>query len=337
MAGRSSGKRTLAELLDHDLAAKRTRREERGLRDVSPQRVQHKTSSKYFACASSSTAESERVVSPPRMSNEAMPTAGPSRLDRHRYNKENVPCRLDNAIEQPSEEDCGEISLDEEESDPVTQEDGYLSPSPSICGWDSPEVSSPVRPGSRMSRLNQAFSDDEFGADVLSSPTAPGRHQVKRLVARNSRSRTPTRPSPSGKVLVHGTPTPSKKKKKARAVHRSYGTGPDLRDIFEDWDDLTSEIDEWCEDSMESTQSSGGGPVTPDSCTQARADICMDDLSDEVILDDDEEIHEREAAAAREAKVASGWWERWAYKGAVGAGQRRSVCVGLFTLRVTRN
>ncbi|KAI0743185.1 hypothetical protein BC629DRAFT_1599776 [Irpex lacteus] len=175
-----------------------------------------------------------------------------------------------------------------------------------------------------MSRLNQAFSDDEFGADVLSSPTAPGRHQVKRLVARNSRSRTPTRPSPSGKVLVHGTPTPSKKKKKAKAVHRSYGSGTDLRDIFEDWDDLTSEIDEWCEDSMESTQSSGGGPVTPDSCTQARADICVDDLSDEVILDDDEEIHEREAAAAREAKVASGWWERWAYKGAVGAGQRRS-------------
>ncbi|KAI0087401.1 hypothetical protein BDY19DRAFT_251205 [Irpex rosettiformis] len=169
-----------------------------------------------------------------------------------------------------------------------------------------------------MSRLNQICSDDEFGAEVLSSPTGPTR-RIK-WFTRKARSRTPTLPSPSGRVLVHGTPTPSKKSK---AAHRTYGTGPDLRDMFEDWDDLTSEIDEWGEDSMESTQSSGG-PVTPESGTQA-PNICVDDLSDEVILDD-EEIHEQEAIA-RDAKVATGWWERWAYKGAVGAAREHSVGV----------
>ena len=316
MAGRSSGKRTLAELLDHDIASKRRKRVERDLQDASPQRVHHKIPSKYFSCASSSAEKSGRGVGQQHVSDEAS-VAGPSRLDRHVYNKENVPCGLDSAIEQPPE-DSGEISLDEE-PDPVTQEDGYLSPSPSICGWDSPEVSSPVRPGSRMSRPNQAFSDDEFGTDILSSPTGPAKH-VKPS-ARKSRSRTPTKPSPSGKVLVHGTPTPSKK---SRTVHRTYGTGPDLRDIFEDWeDDLTSEIDEWGDDSIESAQSSGG-PVTPESLTQI-PNICEDDLSDEVILDD-EEIHEQESIA-RNAKVANGWWERWAYKGAMGAARQHSVGV----------
>ncbi|KAI0346411.1 hypothetical protein BDW22DRAFT_754748 [Trametopsis cervina] len=303
VAGRSSGKRTLAELVDEDIAAKRKRREEREPRDVPTQRVQPGATSRYFADASIRTPTGGHVVDQQDISDEE-PVAGPSQLDRHRFNKENVPCRVDSAIELLSD-DSGEISLEEDEDDLVTQEDGYLSPSPSIRGWDSPEVSSPMRPGGRVSRHRRTFSDDDFGADVLSSPPSTARHV--NYFARKAKSRTPSLSPSRGHVLVQGTPTPSKKFKAAR---RAQAAGPDLRDIFEDWDERTSEIDEDYEDSMESTPSSGV-PETPDSSTQT-PNVCVDDLSDELILDE-EEIHEQ-AAVVREAKVANGWWERWARK-----------------------
>jgi hypothetical protein len=297
------------ELLDQDIAAKRQKREDRELRDVSSQRVQHKTTSRYFVRASS-TAQEVHDVGLHVVSDEN-PVAGPSSLDRHEVNKENVPYRSDKAHKQTSNE-SGEISLEEEEPDPVTQEDGYLSPSPSICGWDSPEVSSPLRSGSRISRPSYGLSDDEFGADILSSPPAT----VRRIVCsvKKARSRTPTLSPSTGRVLVQSTPTSSKRRKR-KSIHRLHAAGPDLRDIFEDWGELTSEIDECDEDSLESTQSSGG-PVTPESATQVPS-VCVDDPSDEVICDD-EEIHEQEAIV-RDARVANGWWERWACRSAAAA------------------
>lgn len=300
--------------MDQEMNAKRKRREGRDSRDVQSQRVHHGTSSKYFACASSSTPKGGHVVYQEDVS-DSESVAGPSGLDRLRHNKENLPC-FDNAIE--SLDDSGEISLEEEGPDPVTQEDGYMSPSPSIRGWDSPELSSPARAGTRSSGPSRGCGDDDFGADVLSSPPSASRRTTYR-------ARTPTRCTPglspsTGRILVHSTPTSSKKSK---AVHRPYAQGPDLRDIFEDWDDLTSEIDESYEDSMESTPSSGG-PVTPASSGQP-PNLSVDDLSDEVILSGDEEIEEQ-TLAARDAKVANGWWEKWACAGAART-VKSSVCL----------
>ena len=300
MAGRRSGKRTLTEVMDEDVSAKRRRSEEedRSRRPRTP-----KVASKFFKSGPVSTQKAKTAVDDV---SDTESVAGPSTLRMLREEKENQPC--------VDEDDSGEISEDGD-PDPVTQEDGYMSPSPSCSKWDSPELSSPTRP--KTYRAGEGFSDDDdCDAEILSSPPSAGRRTRTRETPRRS----------VGRVLVHGTPT--------RLDHPAEGAdksapGPDLRGIFEDWGDYTSDIDddEGDDDSMGSVVSSSG-PVTPACSGQQPAGQRVEDILNEV-TPDDEEI-ETQATAARNERVANGWWEKWARSGQAAAGRssvRRDCCV----------
>ncbi|KAI0327565.1 hypothetical protein GY45DRAFT_1347696 [Cubamyces sp. BRFM 1775] len=294
------------------------------------------------------------------------------------------------------------------ESDTVEQEDGYLSPSPSLAQWDSPDISSPVRPGPSAGRRrspnwdedgndNDNDNDDFLDADVLSSPPM---HRHARRTASTSGSvtveRTITRALPlvplraprfgrgdSTHTSVRTTTsrTTSTESFDSRPGHGHNGrqgredadrSGPDLRDTFDDWDEVTSggEDEEWFaarEDSFHSTASSTPGPVTPSELeddipagADEDGDVKMrrapsrcaadegssEELEEEVVegmrwarsaqdgaqgrdpgdpragdLSDGDNDEWGEAAARNaSAKVAHGWWAKWARSGTPGVG-----------------
>ena len=289
-AGQASGKRTLAEVMERDMAAKRQRRREREAPRTPPRHLPQGTRSKFFSGAPPSR---------PRGASDTEAAAGPS---SGRDDKENVPAGPDeDALDE------GEISVDEG-ADPVVQEEGYMSPEPDSGRWDSPELSSPLRPRtpatpsqSGPGYLDDEEEEDDFGAEVLSSP--PGRG-----VGRDARAL----PCPSaGTVLVHGTPTP-REKRGGRAASPAR-PGPDLRDVFEHWSGRTSDIDEGDEGSMEGA-ASASEPETPESSGQRV--VCVGDGCCEGMTNDVEEAKAGPRAAAR---VANGWWERWACAEAIPA------------------
>jgi hypothetical protein len=314
IVGQASGKRTLAEVMDHDMMFKRQKRKDLDVSSIPSDHVPASTRSKFFSALSSGQSRGQHVPHDGGGGPDTDSVAGPSGLGPLAHNKENIPC-----IAPVDELDEGEISVDEG-ADPVTQEDGYMSPGPSFSRWDSPDLSSPLRPGSRASKwpTQDVEEDDDISdADVLSSPI--GVAQKRGRVA--SRTRMSPSPSPSaGNVLVHGTPTRIAKRGDAGGPAR---LGPDLRDIFENWSDGTSDIDEGGEESLESMESlaSSSEPVTPEGSTQHV--VCVDDSYDDM-TDDIEEI-ERQALATRNARVANGWWERWACQEQIPA-NKQSVC-----------
>ena len=261
VVGKASGKRTLADVMDEDLAAKKKRRSQ------TPKKAKVLTESKFFGDSKSTPNLHEGLE---------MPIAGPSRiLEFWEDEKENVPM---------SDEDL-DFAMDLPE-DPVTQEDGYISPAPSFSRLDTPDLSSPLRP----TRADDGL--DDFGADTISSPEA-------------SRAAPPVRPRsigklewPKGEVLVRDTPVP--------CDHREQRVetldGPDLRDMFDG--DMTSEID--C---FDETTPDPSPPITPDDTDQIEVELDMD-------VDDLEfEVLEAEAVVARTEIVANGWWEKWGRAG----------------------
>ncbi|KAH9899180.1 hypothetical protein C8Q73DRAFT_743235 [Cubamyces lactineus] len=260
------------------------------------------------------------------------------------------------------------------EPDAVEQEDGYLSPSPSLAQWDSPDISSPVRPGPSAGRRKPASwdeddhnaddDDDFFDADVLSSPPL---HRHLRQSASTSGSvtveRTVTRALPlvplraprfgsGGSTHTSRRTTTSSRTTSTDSFDSRHGhgpngrqeregredadrNGPDLRDTFDDWEEVTSggEDEEWFaarEGSFHSTASSTPGPVTPSEPEDAGADedgdvkmmrapsrCAADEGSSEELEEDDSDNDQRAEAAARNAstKVAHGWWAKWARSG----------------------
>ena len=311
IVGQSSGKRTLAEVMEHDIASKRQKRKDREPPNSPSRHMPQSTRSKFFSGPSSSRPGGQHVPNDGGGS-DIESAAGPSGLGRLVHNKENIPC-VNNSDDKLDE---GEISMDEI-ADPVTQEDGYMSLSPSLSRWDSPELSSPLRPRSRASKwptqdLDEEEEDYISDAEVLSSP---GGAAHKRCRAGSRASAIPSRslfPS-AGKILVHGTPT-----RREKRVHQASPgrLGPDLRGIFENWSDGTSDIDE--EDYEESGGSveslaSSSEPVTPEGSSQHV--VCVDGVFDD-ITDDIEDI-ERQASVTRNDRIANGWWERWACQEAI--------------------
>lgn len=336
VVGRASGKRTLSGLMNEDIAAKRKKW---GEVELPVSIIEHRTptTSKFFG-ESWSTG---KVKHPHRLSRDStasdIPVAGPSRPALP-DDKENFAF-----MGKDEEDDDIEFSM-RTQPDTVTQEDGYISPSPSLTRWGStPELSSPVYTGrfsSRPTTTNgKQFRDDEddFGAEVLSSPPAirssliavPGRKD-RRDTRVPSEHRNPHNSQTTGRVLVFGSPTSSDQDTQADARQggRKAIPGPDLQDMFEDWDDLTSEIDEYVDDddlSMESSVSSRGGPVTPEDSRAGReeiADVDHGDDVDEIIVEDFEEESEMSKvemrAIAAHTKVAQGWRKMWARDGMIG-------------------
>ncbi|KAI0947714.1 hypothetical protein AcW1_009409 [Taiwanofungus camphoratus] len=292
-AGKSSGKRTLAEVMDHDIAAKRKKRE-RASHEARPSKL---TPSKFFCEASSSPLPRSNED---RSYEDPYSIAGPSRLANQAEGKENVP---------PPDDD--DIFM--EEPDPVTQEDGYISPSPSMTRWDTPELSSPLR-SRAATKASGTKTDDDFGADVLSSP--PLTRSRASMFTRGvfEHHSMPAGGNGVGRVFVRNSPAQSQHDQDA--LEPQEDLGPDLRNAFGDldwdWDEVTSDIE--CPDvSQHSERSAASSPglVTPDDSGeygQGDVVICGEEE------DAEEEAIDSRAIVARKEKVASGWWERWGRK-----------------------
>ncbi|KAI9065245.1 hypothetical protein FKP32DRAFT_1665495 [Trametes sanguinea] len=171
------------------------------------------------------------------------------------------------------------------EPDLVEQEEGYLSPAPSLAQWDSPDISSPVRPKTgRSTAEGDGWDDDEFDADVLSSPPLH-RHTRRRPLPQSASvtvERAVTRALPfvplraprfgggssSNSSFNRRTSSAQSGSSHGERQREEAGRGPDLRDVFDDWDEVTSggEDGDWLaerEDGIASTASSTPGPETP--------------------------------------------------------------------------
>lgn len=255
--GKGSGKRTLVDILDEDLAAKRIK-----INQASSS-TDHSllTHSRFFPFPSMS----QQQVELPE--DDLMPS---SRIPHPLSDKENLPDHADNVIVV---EELDEIL--EEPRDPVTQEDGYLSPSPSYFRSATPDLSSPVRP------YNPARHDhrdgDDFGADIVPSPTAV------RTITRHALHQCLLPKKEKVSILVRETPPPMNGIGSADEIE-----GPDLRDVLDI--ELPWDIDAIDDDIITSASSSSTtGPITPE-----------------------DNVTEASARAKRTEIVANGWWNKWA-------------------------
>ncbi|CDO70975.1 hypothetical protein BN946_scf184830.g7, partial [Trametes cinnabarina] len=268
VVGMKSGKRTLSDVMQEDMAAKRKRHD--GVREA---------------------------------------------VSREQE-KENVPC---DEADADTEATAGDDEADEDPGRSTAGEDGW---------------------------------DDEFDADVLSSPPV---HRHTRRPPPQSASVTVERAVTRALPLVPlraprfggGSDGSNRRRDSANSAsgyretqRDEAGRGPDLRDVFDDWDEVTSggEDDDWFaerEDGIVSTASSTPGPITPaEDVTAATGDEDvkmsrsvaaesssgeLEDVNDDTAPADAIDCDELEASATRHAnaRVAHGWWAKWARSGTV--------------------
>lgn len=234
--------------------------------------------------------------------------------------------------------------------DPVEQEDGYISPTPS-CSRDAQDLSSPAKPLARAhedemgpSVLDPSDQDEDFGADAISSPIS-----MKRPNAFNYRPEvyeSPTRLSKqawNAKALVEPRPTSTDEINSdiedvpSPVLYR----GPDLRRILrEDTDsDLETSLGVRIgrgrpDYSSEELGSGSTSPPSPSPETPASRDplptaAIFGDASKVVVdvdefgtldLDEEDQGCEDEIASRTKA-VMDGWRQKWAVPSAsVGKG-----------------
>jgi hypothetical protein len=144
IVGGASGKRTLTDVMDEDLAAKRKKI------DGTPRAARI---SRFFASPSKPTSQCEDLH-PEEVFHACA----------HNAVKENVP---------PLSDDDVDLDMDKAESENnfVMQEDGYISPSSRYDRDDSTsELSSPDKPV-------RAVEDDDFEVDAISSPPITRSHR----------------------------------------------------------------------------------------------------------------------------------------------------------------
>jgi hypothetical protein len=173
---------------------------------------------------------------------------------------------------------------DEPESDYIAEEGGYTSPTRPSYRFETPEVSTPHRRSRTSKSAAGQEDDDDFDAELLSSPVEGRRHVGK----------TPKR--------AHEVDLD----RKELEWTIKGDDGPDLRGTFEDVDDLPSDID--CPGPGSSfastTTTSSGGPITPNHSTS------LDDVEDF-----SEEMEEDSTRIARTGSISDGWVKRWSYGG----------------------
>ena len=160
VAGRSSGKRTLADAHELDAATKRAKhhhghgqpssapsspsRSERNQNIPPAQPVPKPRESRFFSGGAGGVGPSRRHSAPIPQPLKPEPV---EEVDEEL--EDEVVDSDDVAVD---EDDIGDAMLEEDEDEPVTQEDGYLSPGPSIVRCATPDLSSPARPGSLRRR-----------------------------------------------------------------------------------------------------------------------------------------------------------------------------------------
>ena len=335
LAGKASGKRTLAEVMDYDIERKKKTR-----KSSSPMRS---TQSKFFSKVDS------RSGSVQRRHSDILPIAGPSRLQSE--DKENRSFVVDDEEAETSEPDLdgSELSLKaqfgtdvnmedvnaDDFPDVVEQEDGYISPSP-LCSKDIQDLSSPPqagrspRPRNRNDDLEMAptgmiISDIEdedeasFGAEAISSPISVRRPSNHRRQA----YQTPSRWRNGGQeqldnILVGPTPTPSKPKEgidpdlddvPSPILYR----GPDLRRMLGDDGSTELSVDERPNESRSASNSASPpspSPETPNFADEQAPKVIID-IDNFEDLADEEEQRVREIST-RANTVMNGWRDRWA-------------------------
>ncbi|KAI0319310.1 hypothetical protein OF83DRAFT_822217 [Amylostereum chailletii] len=288
VAGRASGKRTLADVMDQDLSAKRKKQDSRS---HSHHRRPSSPSPLPVAHAASLENLPPRTLAQSRFFGAA---AGPSRRHSAPMPVHDVIVVSSDGEEEEEvfgmrrdEEEEEDVDFDVPDEDRVGQEDGYISPAASLTRMDTPELSSPPRP---------LGDDGDFGADVevLSSPERT-RERCRSSLGRQAR------------VLVEDTPTKPKGKAAVDLQVEPRLRGPEL------FTSSDVEVDEEEEEGVRPPQCSFGsaGSSTPPS---------RDSMVDMDVF----EVEVEEAEVRREV-VAQGWWDKWARsgrKGVAGGGIR---------------
>ncbi len=207
MAGKASGKRTLVEAMEDDIIARKKKLDiERKRRRQSAPVL---SSSRFFANV-------DQPVSGP--------VAGASRIARdYDMEKENTPPVFPEEMMDHDEDEMEDV---------VAQEDGYISPSPTLARGSTPEISSPVR-----------FLDDVYAGDEEYSvaPAQPGFNAGRTQDVEELRGQ-PQEPH----IFVRGS-------SEIQSPSPAVIPGPDLRMNFDDDSDFekSSEIGTWDEDRPE--------------------------------------------------------------------------------------
>ncbi|ESK88357.1 exodeoxyribonuclease 1 [Moniliophthora roreri MCA 2997] len=297
VAGKDSGKRTLTEVQDRDMAA---RKKKRMTSPTKPTKLSH-TASRFFGTSGMTGMKRDGQRATLFQHDSETPVAGSSRLNE----KENEHIVIDDSEEGEGgsliAQGHSDIDFDVEEVE-VEQEDGYLSPTPS-CSREIQDLSSPPRP--RTAPLSRRTSLDalDFGAEAVSSP--PRSHsRTCYAIPPTGRSR--------GKVLVESTPE----------IERSGTLGTfNMKDSF--GDEVNSEIDG---SGDETTSSPTPSPLTPDQLAEVDRDLTASIavVESEEDLDESDEENEDKSLARRSAAVAAGWRSVWSYDSS-GTGQGSSV------------
>ncbi|KAJ8462326.1 hypothetical protein ONZ45_g17974 [Pleurotus djamor] len=329
VVGKASGKRTLVEVMEQDLAAKRARRE-----SLQSTRTDETFSlSKFFAPQGSSSRSA----------------GGPSRIKLEQEEKENVyimvedssdveevtsACNISTVAKGFVDEDTFMEVVNGEVDDPVEQEEGYISP-----------LSSPSRSPRRRSGPTY-----DFGVDPVSSPISPSKCKKERRRSWSCSSHVET---PTTRRRLR--PTLSSRQENDRTNFEGGDAdddviylGPDLRRTFAG-DEASSDIDGFDdeegrmlgyndEDDQDvygeanlsgSTATPSPSPATPID-TSARVisgvhikdptayldRICDPDGILPAESDDDELDDEWVHAKARERSfqaVSAGWRDRWSF------------------------
>jgi hypothetical protein len=336
LAGKASGKRTLAEVMDYDMERKKKTR-----KSSSPMRS---TQSKFFSKVDT------RLGSVQRRHSDILPIAGPSRLQNE--DKENRYFLVDDDEEAETSEpdlDGTELSLKaqfgadvnmedvnaDDFPDVVEQEDGYISPSPS-CSKDAQDLSSPLqaghspRPRNRDDELEMAPTgmiatdvedEDEasFGAEAISSPISVRRPSNHRREVYQTPSRRRNRgQEPLINILVGPTPTPTKPREGIypdldEVPSPTLYRGPDMRHLL--GDDGSTELDV---DERPNKSGSASGTASPPSPSPETPNLAGEQAPKVIIdIDDFEDLADEEERRVREIStrantVMNGWRDRWA-------------------------
>ncbi|KAH9171407.1 hypothetical protein EDB89DRAFT_1128717 [Lactarius sanguifluus] len=189
----------------------------------------------------------------------------------------------------------------DEEPDQVAQEDGYLSPAPSLKRLSTPDLSSPPRPLDPSRVFQHDSSTRDFAVDILSSPETR-----KPAVPLRSKSLSGRGNEPFGCILVPDTP------RKSRSAHPAGGQdahvlcGPDL---FEDSDVV--EIDDFGTPPC----SFGGSTQSSSSLEPAASQGVARAVAHDEVLDLEDDIEFIGVRRASQDAVARGWWSKWARGG----------------------
>lgn len=195
-----------------------------------------------------------------------------------------------------------ELDLDLEEVNVVEQEDGYISPSPSISR-NTEELSSPPRPGQTPKPFKRHHAaDDVFEVDDVPSPVA----QRSPCLRRPSDHRERWTVTTCGRLSDDGNPAWINPTKNDASIY----CGPDLRGTL--GDDPTSEIDcseddrqDHCFADSNSASPPSPSPETPVSNPSSKP------LKVVINVDELDWIDLETQRAGCEKAVSDGWKARW--------------------------